>query len=278
MNYIWLAILGLSLGSFVNALVWRTHEQERVGKGQKVNSKKLSILNGRSMCVHCRHELAWFDLMPVISWLSLGGKCRYCHKPISWQYPIVEVSTVAIFVISYLYFPFRNSLLITHYSLLALWLVVVTGFMALIVYDIRWYLLPNRIVFPLQAIAGLLAIIAITQFPDRYGLIQQGMALLVSAGLFWALHTISGGKWIGYGDVKLGVVIGLVLGRGDLALLMLFLASALGTIVALPLLLRGKANRTTKLPFGPFLMASTMVVFLLGTQIIDWYTSMFLTY
>lgn len=261
-----LIVFGLCLGSFVNALVWRIHEQERVGKKQKAKSKKLSIVKGRSMCVNCQHELAWYDLLPVISWMRLNGKCRYCHKSISWQYPIVELSTAVIFVISYLYFPFPN-------SLLALWLAIVTGFMALIVYDIRWYLLPNRIVFTLQAIAGLIAIIALVQFPDSYDLLQLSTALLVSTGLFWFLHTISEGKWIGYGDVKLGVVIGLVLGRGDLALLMLFLASAIGSTIAIPMLVAGKANRSTKLPFGPFLMISTIIVYLFGSSIISWYTS-----
>ena len=96
-----LAWLGLCAGSFVNALVWRLHEQKRSKKADK----KLSILNGRSMCVHCRHELTWYDLIPLFSWLLLRGKCRYCKKPISWQYPIVELATAAVFVLSYIFWP-----------------------------------------------------------------------------------------------------------------------------------------------------------------------------
>src|SRR5665213_2769212 len=92
-----LALLGLVFGSFVNALVWRLHEQEVLLEKRKKPSKKqlekLSILNGRSMCPHCKHELAIKDLVPLFSWIALKGKCRYCGKPISWQYPVVELLT-----------------------------------------------------------------------------------------------------------------------------------------------------------------------------------------
>src|SRR4051812_13278636 len=94
-----LIVFGLCLGSFVNALVWRVHEQEAAKKP----NKKLSVLNGRSMCPHCEHELAAKDLIPVLSWLSLGGKCRYCHKPISKQYPLVELLTALLVVGSYIW-------------------------------------------------------------------------------------------------------------------------------------------------------------------------------
>jgi len=99
-----LVVLGLCLGSFVNALVWRIHEQDRLtGKKKKPHKKqldRLSILHGRSMCPDCHHELKPKDLVPLFSWLSLHGKCRYCHKPISWQYPVVELLTAGLFVFS----------------------------------------------------------------------------------------------------------------------------------------------------------------------------------
>src|SRR5690606_19684146 len=107
-----LVILGLCLGSFVNALVFRLHMQMKASekhRGKKVQKAKLSIVSGRSMCVHCHHELAWYDLIPVLSWLTLGGKCRYCHKPIAWQYPLVELATAALFALSYVYWPVNFS-------------------------------------------------------------------------------------------------------------------------------------------------------------------------
>src|SRR4051794_11351319 len=98
--YAILLFLGLCFGSFINALVWRVHEQE---KGKK--TRNLSILHGRSQCPHCGHELAAKDLIPVISWLLLKGKCRYCGQPISRQYPAVEATTSGWFLLSYYFWP-----------------------------------------------------------------------------------------------------------------------------------------------------------------------------
>src|SRR5690606_2157613 len=103
MIIIFLAILGLCVGSFVNALVWRLRMQESSGK--KKSDRKMSISRGRSMCPHCRHELSAVDLVPVFSWLFLGGKCRYCRKPISKQYPLVELVTSILFIASYVFWP-----------------------------------------------------------------------------------------------------------------------------------------------------------------------------
>src|SRR4051812_7602742 len=103
MIYAILVVLGLCFGSFVNALVWRIHEQAEQGSKKKPNKSyidKLSIRKGRSMCPHCRHELKALDLLPVVSWLALRGKCRYCGKPISVQYPLVELLTACLFVTS----------------------------------------------------------------------------------------------------------------------------------------------------------------------------------
>jgi prepilin signal peptidase PulO-like enzyme (type II secretory pathway) len=101
-----LVVLGLCFGSFANALVWRVHEQAGQAAKKKPDKKylkQLSVAKGRSMCPNCKHELVAKDLIPVLSWLALGGKCRYCAKPISIQYPLVEVALASLFVVSYLY-------------------------------------------------------------------------------------------------------------------------------------------------------------------------------
>lgn len=151
-----LVVWGLCLGSFVNALVWRLHEQAKKQKKETT----LSITKGRSMCPHCRHNLSWRDLIPVFSWLRLRGKCRYCKKPISGQYPLVELMTATLFVGSYLFWPLDLQAVgdWTHFGL---WLVILTGFMALLVYDLKWMLLPNRIMYPLFVVGALLALICI---------------------------------------------------------------------------------------------------------------------
>ncbi len=262
-----LVLLGLCLGSFVNALVWRLHQQEK-SKSKKARAK-YSISNGRSMCVHCKHILAAKDLTPVISWVLLRGKCRYCAKAIAWQYPLVEATTAVLFVLSYLWWPepFSNSEMLRFGT----WLVCLVGFMSLIVYDLRWMLLPNKIMFPLMILAassGVLQAIVIGQFEP---LITATWGALAGGGIYYLLFQLSGGRWIGGGDVKLGFLIGLLVGGPALALLVIFLSSLLGTLVIVPLLLTKKIKAKTHIPFGPFLITAAVIVQLFGQQMIDWY-------
>lgn len=268
--------LGLCLGSFTNALVWRVHEQAKPKKKRVAKDKELSIVKGRSMCPHCQHTLAWYDLVPVLSWLSLGGKCRYCRKPIGWQYPLVEVITALTVVISYIYWPV--ALQGAQLLLFGIWLVMLVGFMSLIIYDMRWMLLPDRIVFPMQGIAAAFALIVLLSSKHLlHDSLWLAFALACTAGLFYVLHVVSDGKWIGGGDVKLGVVLGLVLADPAKSFLMLFIASLLGTILAIPLFITGKAKRSSKLPFGPLLIVATIIVYLFGASMMAWYQHRFLT-
>lgn len=268
-----LILLGLALGSFTNALVWRIHEQS---KSKKHSNKKLSILTGRSMCTHCGHQLSAADLVPVISWTVLRGKCRYCRKTISWQYPVVELATMALFLASYIYWPYDLTLMSSVF-LFALWLVFLVGFMALIVYDLKWFLLPNRVVYPLIALALTQTLAVAVFFGGGWQtLLNAFLAVLASAGVFYAIYTFSAGKWIGGGDVKLAVVLGLLLGTAPLALLMIFVSSVLGTAVAVPLLVSGKANRTSRIPYGPFLILATIICYLFGKSLLAWYQMSFI--
>lgn len=268
-----LILLGLCFGSFVNALVWRIHKQETGKTGRSKSTRgKYSIATGRSMCVDCGHTLEPKDLIPVLSWLSLRGKCRYCHKSISWQYPLVELLTAAIFVLSYTYWPST----LTGYGLFqyCLWLVFVVGLMALAVYDLRWMLLPNRIIYPLLGLAIVQQLVAVIFYGQGlHYLLQVWMSILIGGGMFALIYFVSKGKWIGFGDVRLGTLLGLLLGAPDLAMLMIFVSSILGTILVIPLLLTGKAKYSTKLPYGPLLIVGAVIVRLFGASIIVWYKS-----
>lgn len=271
-----LAILGLILGSFVNALVWRFHEQAELAengpKKGKPTKTELSMLKGRSMCSNCHHELAVKDLVPLFSWLWLKGKCRYCHKRIM-DSPLIELILPLLFIISYL--AWSQPLTGGGLYLFSFWLIFLTGFMTLAAYDLRWYLLPNRIVFPLIGIALLqLAGQIILYGSGLQEVIGIVASVSISSGIFYALYVFSQGRWIGGGDVKLGIVLGILLANPLQAMLMLFIASLLGTLVALPQLLTGKAGRTSKIPFGPYLMAATFIVVLYGQQVIDGYYSL----
>ncbi len=273
-----LGILGIIFGSFINALVWRLHEQEALlGKKTKAARKRrrdLSITKGRSMCPHCGHELAAKDLVPVLSWLSLGGKCRYCQAPISWQYPVVELLTGALFALSYAAWPLdMHGVGLFQF---ACWLVFLVGFVALAVYDLRWFLLPDRVVLPLTILAGLQTVVVALWARSLEQLYLPLLAAAIIFGLFWLLFQASQGAWIGGGDVKLAVTLGLLAATPLKAFMVIFFASLLGTLVSIPLLMQGKRGLKLQIPFGPYLLTATIIVVLYGTAIVDWYQRLIL--
>jgi prepilin signal peptidase PulO-like enzyme (type II secretory pathway) len=264
--------LGLCAGSFVNALVWRLHEQKKHPKG-----KDLSVLKGRSMCVNCKHTLAWYDLIPVFSWLYLRGKCRYCGKPISAQYPVVELAAAVVFAGSYLFWPDTVNLG-GQWLLLAAWLVSSVGLMALAIYDLRWTLLPNKLIYPtlLIAAAGRLGYVIFFGGRPLHSLFLWTFSVLIASGVFFALYVISNGQWIGYGDVRLGLITGTLLADPAKSLMMLFLASLLGTLAILPALVKGNKDLSSKLPYGPFLIGATAIMVVFGEQLLNWYKGLIL--
>ena len=255
-NVFLLIALGLILGSFVNAFVWRLHEGR-------------NWVSERSECPKCHHVLSWMDLIPVLSWLLLQGKCRYCHKRID-DSPLTELALPALFVGSYLAWPLglTSTPRILHF---AAWLVFLVGFLALALYDFRWFILPDKLVFPLAGLALFQVLAMAWAQQDWHVLVGALLGVLIISGLFYALLQVSDGKWIGGGDVKLGLVLGLLAGGGMQAVLLIFVASVSGLLFSLPLMLKGKVHKRSVLPFGPFLILGLVIVQLFGTRIIDWY-------
>lgn len=276
-----LAGLGLVLGSFVNALVWRIYEQEqlatknRPSKADKIRLEQLSIVKGRSMCLSCGHELSAKDLIPVLSWLSLRGKCRYCGARIP-DTPVAELLVPVLLIVSYLWWPW-TLVGVLAWAQFAVWVLCIVAFVALLLYDMRWYLLPNRIVFPVIGLAvafrGLLAVQSGVNWADV--LLAGFWGVLLLAGLFYILFIVSNEQWIGGGDVKLAVALGLLAGGPLAALLLLFFASVGGSVAAVPLLLRGKSVKGLRVPFGPFLILATVVTVLFSQPILSWYMGFF---
>jgi prepilin signal peptidase PulO-like enzyme (type II secretory pathway) len=254
----WLVILGLAFGSFINALVWRFHEQSQ----RKKPKPELSVLKGRSMCPSCKHTLAAKDLVPIISWLSLRGKCRYCKKPVSWQYPFVELLTATLYVLSYAFWPYGWG--VAGISLFIGWLIVLVGLIALAVYDIKWMLLPNKIVFPLLGVWSLVLLVVAIASHDVNVIWSAVLGLVFCGGVFWVLFQFSDGRWIGGGDVKLGFLLGLIVGGPFPALMVIFLSSVLGTIAALPMIIKGSATTSSRIPYGPFLITRCNIRFFGG--------------
>ena len=261
MIVVMLIVWGLCFGSFASATVWRMR-------------KRRNFVTERSECEHCHHVLAWYDLIPVLSWLSLRGRCRYCHKRLSIGYPLVELLTAGLFVAIYHYWP--ESLVGWQWLRLAVWLTLAVGFVALAIFDCKWFLLPDKIVIPLL----ILVLAERTGFAvytrDANIIRETVLGIICGGGIFWLLFEFSKGKWIGGGDVKLGFVIGAAVGGPLKALLVLFLASCIGSLYGIAMLAASKLKRSGHIPFGPFLMAATIPVFLFGERIIDWYYNLFL--
>ncbi len=262
-------VLGFCVGSFINALVWRLHEQ---GAGapagrKKKRDKKLSIINGRSMCPDCKHELAWYDLVPVASWVLLGGRCRYCRKPISIQYPAVEILTAGLFILSYLQLAPQG---MVGWLSFAVWLFALASLIALSIYDLRWMLLPDVILVPLMVVATVWLVVLLALGAPHQVLVGPLVAAFAVGGSFYLLAAVSKGRWMGGGDIKLVFAMGLLLGLQRMAVAMFFgfVSAAIVGIVLLSLRLR---KRSELIPFGPFLVAGTIVAMLYGPTVIEAY-------
>ncbi len=282
--YVSLAVLGLCLGSYAAATVWRLRARQLAQDkrdGEKVSQReydklaplaKTSVKKDYSRCLHCQHKLAWYDMLPVVSWVQIRGKCRYCRKPIGWMEPAAEVGLALFFVISFWLWPaaLHDPLSI---ALFVVWLIAGVMLTILFIYDLKWFLLPNQVMYPLIGLGIVAACLHLwpTQSVDQLLSILAAVAIL--SGIYYLLWAVSKGTWIGFGDVKLGLALALLLGRWELAFIALFAANIIGCIIVLPGMLTGKIKRTSHVPFGPLLIAGYVVAGLWGMFIVDYYFS-----
>ena len=244
--YLIIFLFGLTIGSFLNCIIYRL----KVGK---------TFLRGHSFCPYCKHKLVWYDLIPVFSFLMLKGKCRYCQKPISIQYPLVELTTAILFI---LLFNSQN-LLNTGYLLL------ITSFLIIIfVYDLKHYIIPDKVIFPAILTSFLFL------FTTNSLLVNAILSAFGASLFFLLIYLISQGQWMGFGDVKLSFLIGLHLGFPNI-LVALFSAFFTGAIIGLILIAQSKKTLKSKVPFGPFLVFGTFLATLYGESIINWYCNLF---
>jgi leader peptidase (prepilin peptidase)/N-methyltransferase len=277
------AILGLCMGSFAAATVWRLRAHQLVGDkaaGEDFDKKeytkllplaKVTPTTDRSRCLHCGHTLAWYDLIPLVSWVRTGGRCRYCRGSIGRFEPLMELGVGTLFILSYLVWTDMAQSPVAALQL-ALWLIAGVGLAILFAYDFKWFILPDSVVFPLIAIGGCMATLGIMNSPDiLLATINCALAVGVLSGLYWLLWILSKGQWIGFGDVKLGLALALLLGDWKLACLTLFAANLIGCIIVIPGMLMGKIHRHTRVPFGPLLIAGAIFAMLFGTQLVERY-------
>lgn len=275
-RYIAIFIFGSCAGSFAACTVDRLHS-------------KRDWVRGRSECDDCHHLLKPLDLIPILSWVCLRGKCRYCKKPIGWTSLVLEFVMGVVFIaVVFLLAPVLNTtpeqlLICTDASkslLLVIWWVMLALFAVLAVYDVKYHLLPNVIVYPLTVFALVYLLIGglFGGFSNANNwLIESILSLLALAGLYGLIWLVSKGRLVGFGDVKLCVPLSLLLGSWQLALVTLFLANAICVFTVLPRLLRRKVHFNSSTPFGPSLIVATIIVVFASVyikQFISYYFTM----
>lgn len=283
MLFIVFIALGLVFGSFAGAQVWRLragqleadklvgepYDKKEHKRLQKLAHKKSS--QDRSRCLECGHTLGWKDLIPLVSWLSTRGKCRYCGKKIGWFEPAIEVGTALLFVVSYI-FLFPDSFTTVGAMQFYVWMVACVLMVILFVYDVKWLLLPDKINFSLIGVAAIYALLGLVDAGFTVNsVVSLGLGVGVLSGLYLLLYIFSRGAWVGFGDVKLGLGLALLLGTWELSFMALFLANLLGTLIVLPLLATKNLKRGAHVPFGPLLIAGAIITVFFGDMMLDWY-------
>ncbi len=242
--YILIFVVGLSIGSFLNVVIFR------------IDNIK-TILNDRSHCPSCKKILAWKDLVPFVSFMLLRGKCRYCNEPISWQYPVVELSTAVLFVI--LFFLFGLSWGLLFYALVFSLLLVV------FVYDLKHELIVEELVWTSLAI-----VLVGAWYFGGFGVMDMLLGGLICGGIPAILVFVSKEKWMGAGDIKLGFVLGALVGYPQ-AIFLLFTSFVLGSIAGVILMSIKKKGLKDSVPFAPFLILAGLTTLIWGNYFIDWY-------
>ncbi len=252
-----IGFFGCLIGSFLNVVIYRT-------------PLKRSIVSPPSACMDCGLRIKGYDNIPVLSWLILRGKCRGCKAAISMRYPVVELSTGIVFgIVFWKFHGSANSLILAF-----LYLAAVSIALALI--DLDTHTLPNRIVIP-SYFVGAILLGTTALMNGNYPSILRALAGMCVLGLFYfALALIYPGG-MGMGDVKFAGVLGLFLGYlgWDVLLVGAFSAFVLGGLFALALIVFRRANRTSGIPFGPWMLTGAWVGVFFSTSIVQQYFTIF---
>ncbi len=248
--HIIIPLIGLGFGSFASVIIHRIHSEEG------------GILFGRSKCPKCKKTLGAIDLIPIAGYMINKFKCRFCKDSISIRYPILEIVMGLGFLSTSLLVGFNN------YWLLAYYLLITFIFVLLSFYDIFFQEIPDRISLPTIILTGLVGFIAHLHSPKHLVI-----GFIIPVVFFGALFLGSRGRWLGGGDVRIGAIMGFILGWPNI-IIGLFLAYLFGSIYSIIGLLSGKLTRKTPIPFGPFLFIGTYIALFWGKNIVGWYLGM----
>lgn len=255
-------LIGMVIGSFLNSVIYQLNFSDSW-------LKILKGLRGRSHCPKCKHILNCSDLIPVLSFIVLKGKCRYCQEKISFQYPFVEMATGLLFFLIFIFFFPIDNFISNRASFLIFYYLISCFLIIIFVYDLKYYIIPDKIIYPAIIIAGVFnfQFLIFNQFSIfKFSILSA----LGAAAFFLIIVLISQGKWMGIGDIKLAFLMGLILGWPNI-LIALFLAFVLGAIIGIGLIIFHKKTLKSKIPFGPFLIGATFIALFFGEKIINWY-------
>jgi len=241
MMYLFLLGIGACVGSFLTVIVDRLPRRE-------------TIIKGRSHCEHCQHTLSWNDMIPVLSFFFLRGKCRYCHFPIGWQYPVIESLTAIIFLLTVIFISVKQSVFNSSAIAELFYLIVIVSSLIVIFFiDLKYGIIPDTIVYPITSISFLYQL-----FYGKEMIFNHMLSGLIAFSFFFFLFFITKGKGMGFGDVKLSFFLGLFLGFPKIVV-GIYIAFLTGAIVAIILILaRKKKFSGGTIPFGPFLVLGTL--------------------
>ena len=244
-------LLGLAVGSFLNVVIYRVPRKE-------------SVVRPRSRCPGCGTQLAERDNIPIVSWVLLRGHCRTCGDPISARYPLVELTTAALFVAAALRFGLD--------WVLPAYLVFFAALVAITFIDLELYIIPNRVLYPAVFISIPLLVLAAAAQSEWGNLERAVIGAVVAWVFFLVLHLVSP-RGMGFGDVRLSFLLGLFLGWLDLrhVFLGVFFGFLLGSIVGVALMILRRRGRKDHIPFGPFLAVGAIVAVLAGSPVLGWY-------
>jgi leader peptidase (prepilin peptidase) / N-methyltransferase len=260
-----LFLLGAAVGSFLNVMVMRSVAGE-------------NWVKGRSRCDSCKKVLFWYDLIPLLSYLWLRGRCRQCRKPIGIQHLVVELLAGLLFVwwywFGFIFFQLTQQPFVILQPLF--WLVVGLLLLAVFLADYLHMIIPDKLVVALIALAGLyrLGLVA-------FGIMQPAdfmkmlIAMVMATGLIFSLWLVTKGRGMGFGDVKLMIPLSLLMGW-PLTLAGVFLSFTSGAVFGIILLVVGRRRLGQPIPFGPFLILGTVLSLLWGRLLIEWYISVLL--
>ena len=244
---IFLFITGAAVGSFACCQVWRIRKNDK---------------SKRSHCMNCKYQLKWYDNVPILSWLLLGGKCRKCHKKIGVMELLAEIFTGVVFLTTYWLWPEYKNLIqgdAWQIALFSVFLITLIFFAIMFIYDAKWKELPVSMLYSGIGCGVIFAIINCIRLGGVDWLSMLG-SLLVLPGFYFLMYKVSRESWVGEGDYILCIPLALMLGNFWLSACALFVSNLVGCLVMMPFVM-GKKKHKILIPFGPFLIIGFLTVY-----------------